>query len=128
MRLMGWSPLPETASECQSGEWKFPLIERGDRNEAQRGEGAVVLDEFDAGAQLKKLPAVIAGDRLGDADDAPSDAAAPRAFGDRQLADINAVGFDRGESAADQPGLVVGDDQRLALGLGAQLGDPHFLQ
>ena len=31
--LMGWSPLPETASECQSGERKFPLIERGDRNE-----------------------------------------------------------------------------------------------
>ena len=23
---MGWSPLPKTASECQSGECKFPLM------------------------------------------------------------------------------------------------------
>lgn len=26
MALMGWSPLPKTASECQSGECKFPLM------------------------------------------------------------------------------------------------------
>ncbi|MFB2842882.1 hypothetical protein ACE1BJ_15820, partial [Aeromonas jandaei] len=24
--LMGWSPLPKTASECQSGECTFPLM------------------------------------------------------------------------------------------------------
>jgi hypothetical protein len=28
--LMGWSPRHETASDCQSGEWSFPLTERGD--------------------------------------------------------------------------------------------------
>lgn len=33
--LMGWSSLPETASEVpKCGEWKFPPSKRGDRNEA----------------------------------------------------------------------------------------------
>ncbi|OLF19959.1 hypothetical protein BSP75_19520 [Aeromonas sp. YN13HZO-058] len=27
--LMRWSPLPKTASECQNGECKFPLLMRG---------------------------------------------------------------------------------------------------
>jgi len=33
VRVMGWSPLPETASECQSGDAIFPPTERGDRDE-----------------------------------------------------------------------------------------------
>lgn len=31
--LMGWSPLPETASKCQSGVNTIPLSERSDRDE-----------------------------------------------------------------------------------------------
>lgn len=34
-KVMGWSPLLETASEVpKCGEWKFPPSKRGDRNEA----------------------------------------------------------------------------------------------
>lgn len=31
--LMGWSPLPETASKCQSGDSDITLSERSDRDE-----------------------------------------------------------------------------------------------
>ena len=33
IEIMGWSPLPETASKCQGGECEFPQAERSDRDE-----------------------------------------------------------------------------------------------